>query len=188
MCSSDLVAATVSAAGGTPPYTYLWSTGHVTESATYLNIGEHCVTVTDAAGQSQNSCVSVGHRIQWHQLHQAIAVEDGFEKTSSAGFNAQGISVNELPAGTDGWVEFTADQRQNRILSFKELPHNGFSISDQDYGIFTRPSGELRVRESGVNTVIGFYHPGDRFRLERQGTTLTYYQNEIGRASCRERV
>ncbi len=175
--ADNQVAATVSAAGGTPPYTYLWSTGHVTESATYLNIGEHCVTVTDAAGQSQNSCVSVGHRIQWHQLHQAIAVEDGFEKTSSAGFNAQGISVNELPAGTDGWVEFTADQRQNRILSFKELPHNGFSISDQDYGIFTRPSGELRVRESGVNTVIGFYHPGDRFRLERQGTTLTYYQN-----------
>lgn len=40
---------TVTAIGGTPPYTYLWSTGATTATATGLASGTYSVTVTDAA-------------------------------------------------------------------------------------------------------------------------------------------
>jgi hypothetical protein len=40
--------ATVVASGGTPPYSYLWSDGQTTATATGLSAGIHTVTVTDA--------------------------------------------------------------------------------------------------------------------------------------------
>ncbi len=42
--------ATVSASGGTPPYTYLWDNGETSQMATMLSAGVHTVTVTDANG------------------------------------------------------------------------------------------------------------------------------------------
>ena len=42
--------ATVSVSGSTPPYTYLWGNGQMTDTATGLAAGFHIVTVTDAAG------------------------------------------------------------------------------------------------------------------------------------------
>ncbi|MBN4065712.1 gliding motility-associated C-terminal domain-containing protein, partial [Candidatus Amoebophilus asiaticus] len=46
--------ATVSAIGGTAPYTYAWSNGQTTATATNLSAGSYCVTITDA-----NNCVAV---------------------------------------------------------------------------------------------------------------------------------
>jgi len=38
---------TVQAVGGTPPFTYFWSNGHLGQTHSYLTTGEHKVTVTD---------------------------------------------------------------------------------------------------------------------------------------------
>ncbi len=53
--------ATVSASGGTPPYSYEWSDGQAqsTPTATGLCGGLYCVTVTDALNDSSTICVSV---------------------------------------------------------------------------------------------------------------------------------
>merc|ERR1712127_548771 len=46
--------ATVSAAGGTGPYTYFWSNGETTETVSNLHAGAYMVTATD-----YNECTSV---------------------------------------------------------------------------------------------------------------------------------
>lgn len=51
--------ATVTAAGGTAPYTYLWSNGMTTATATNLQAGSYSVTVTDAKGCTVNASVSI---------------------------------------------------------------------------------------------------------------------------------
>jgi len=49
--------ATVTAGGGTAPYTYLWSNGQTTAAATGLTAGTHSVLVTDATGCSKRATV-----------------------------------------------------------------------------------------------------------------------------------
>ena len=41
---------------GFPPFTYLWSTGELTQSITPSSPGEYCVTLTDATGCEAASC------------------------------------------------------------------------------------------------------------------------------------
>jgi hypothetical protein len=50
--------ASVTAAGGTTPYTYVWSNGATTSSITGLTAGTYTVTLTDAKGCSDN-CTSI---------------------------------------------------------------------------------------------------------------------------------
>ncbi|MHC5113409.1 MAG: DUF7467 domain-containing protein [Planctomycetota bacterium] len=57
ICDGDAAAelcATVT--GGTPPYTYLWSTMETTECIAVDQAGEYCVTVTDASGCTTVAC------------------------------------------------------------------------------------------------------------------------------------
>ena len=49
-CGLNAGTATVTASGGTPGYTYLWSDGQITPIAIGLTAGTYTVTVTDAAG------------------------------------------------------------------------------------------------------------------------------------------
>jgi PKD repeat protein len=49
-CGQSNGSANVTASSGTPGYTYLWSTGATTATASNLPAGGHSVTVTDAAG------------------------------------------------------------------------------------------------------------------------------------------
>ncbi len=51
--------ATVTASGGTSPYTYLWSNGASSSSATNLAAGTYTVTVTDANGCSTTKSVTI---------------------------------------------------------------------------------------------------------------------------------
>ncbi|MDO8969178.1 MAG: SprB repeat-containing protein, partial [Saprospiraceae bacterium] len=46
--------------GGTPGYTYLWSTGELTANAINLNTGTYTVTVTDQNGCTVSSMVTIG--------------------------------------------------------------------------------------------------------------------------------
>ncbi|HEX2899720.1 MAG TPA: T9SS type A sorting domain-containing protein, partial [Bacteroidia bacterium] len=51
--------ATANVTGGTAPYTYLWSNGQTTSTATGLAVGSYSVTVTDASNCTQTGSVTV---------------------------------------------------------------------------------------------------------------------------------
>ena len=55
--------ATAKAAGGTSPYQYAWDNGEMTAKALKLNAGNHVLTVTDAAGCSATSSITVSENI-----------------------------------------------------------------------------------------------------------------------------
>ncbi len=50
---------TVTAGGGTPPYTYLWSNGEVTPTISNLSAGIYCVTITDALACTATTCITI---------------------------------------------------------------------------------------------------------------------------------
>src|SRR6185312_15971885 len=60
-CNQANGSASITAGGGTAPYTYLWSTGAVTTSITNVFPGSYCVTVTDANKCTDSVCVTVGN-------------------------------------------------------------------------------------------------------------------------------
>lgn len=62
-CTSNSGALTVSPVGGLAPYTYTWSNGQSTATASGLTAGTYAVTVTDA-----NGCVALGeYKVGYHQ-------------------------------------------------------------------------------------------------------------------------
>jgi len=48
-----------------------------------------------------------------------------------------------------------------------------------DYGIQLNSANQVYIKESGVSTLIGGYVSGDIFKIERVGTNIYYYQNEV---------
>jgi large repetitive protein len=66
-CGASNGKVTASASGGTPPYSYQWSTGHTTQTVNALYGGTYYVTVTDAAGCSviQQVYVPIGNSNQY---------------------------------------------------------------------------------------------------------------------------
>lgn len=102
--------ATASASGGSGPYTYLWSNGETTATATNLPAGPHSVTVTGANGCTATASVTIGFanngvRIGdyvWYDTDQE-GDQDPIETNG-----VPNITVMLLKAGPDG-VFGTAD-------------------------------------------------------------------------------
>ena len=59
-CSISNGSATANPSGGTPGYTYLWSDGQITQTATGLAGGTYTIIVTDANGCTATTTVNVG--------------------------------------------------------------------------------------------------------------------------------
>ncbi len=82
--------ATVTASGGTAPYSYLWNNGQSTAIATGLSAGTYTVTVTAASGNMAVGTVTI---IQPLQLSLAMTTQNA----TSASANNGSVSVN--PSG-----------------------------------------------------------------------------------------
>jgi gliding motility-associated-like protein len=89
--------ATVTASGGTAPYTYAWApSGGTSATATGLTAGNYSVTITDANGCTATANVTI---TQPTQLTIAVA---GFSATCNGSCNGQGVCIPS--GGTPGYT------------------------------------------------------------------------------------
>jgi len=58
-CNGTLGSVELAVSSGTQPYSYLWSNGQTSSSINQLNVGQYCVTVTDAADCTITDCYTI---------------------------------------------------------------------------------------------------------------------------------
>lgn len=87
-CGQATGQAQVNPSGGTPPYTYLWTTGQTTQTITSLTAGTYAVTVTDANGctRRRNGGVSL--------LNGPVIVLDSLKEVTCPGANNGAVFIS----------------------------------------------------------------------------------------------
>lgn len=121
---------TVSAVGGTQPYTYMWSDSTAQNTATITNLseGNYAVTVTDANGCTQENAISV-----------AQPDEPFFFTSTSANVECPGDTDGEITLTTSGgtpFYEYSIDGGTTWIQSpfFVGLSAGEYTITARDLG------------------------------------------------------
>lgn len=102
--------ATVTAAGATPPYLYLWSNGETNATAVLLGANSYSVTVTD-----NNNCTAVTS-VTIAQPAQLTAVINAFSNISCYGGN-DGFATVTAAGGTPGYTYLWADGQTTTTAS-----------------------------------------------------------------------
>ncbi|MBL0741392.1 RHS repeat-associated core domain-containing protein [Chryseolinea lacunae] len=171
----------VSVSQGTPPYTYLWSSGEATSGITNKVAGTYTVTVSDASGRTGAKTVTLGYKSSWTDLVGGVAVDatNRLTKTGNNAWDAGAASTNVLRADTDGSIEFawTSSMAYEIGLSRRNLDASYTSI---EYSIYVA-NGDITILESGANVSgtgnFGRAAVGDVFRIEKSGPSIKYYHN-----------
>jgi RHS repeat-associated protein len=132
----------------------------------------------DHAGRLLSTTHSIGQPVQWTNLANVQVNGNTITKINTNDWDGGAFSVNQIPADTDGWVEFTADNNTSyRMLGLSDQDVNAH-YSTIDFAMYAYANGDLYVYESGTYIgYIGYYVPGDVLRVERKAGDILYKQN-----------
>ncbi len=116
-CNTGTTTATASQTGGTPSYTYAWSNGQTTATATGLVAGTYTVTVTDAHGCVDQASVTITNPVHtgnnWY-VNNASAAGDVYTTalgndanigTASCPFRTITYAISQAAAGDHIFVD-----------------------------------------------------------------------------------
>jgi PKD repeat protein len=134
------------------------------------------ITIGGAALACSDSCL-----IAWTDLTNSVVEKNGIrlKKTTAApGWDAGAISENYLASGISGWIQMGIKEL-NKLRVFGLASYNTTTaFEDIDYGFQMRSRRTFRVVENGiVKANFGTFTTTDVFRIERNGTTITYLYN-----------
>ncbi|MBI2271082.1 MAG: PKD domain-containing protein [Bacteroidetes bacterium] len=114
--------AAVSISGGTSPYTYLWSNGQTTSSATGLSAGSYSVTTTDFNGCTSTSTVTIS-------LFPSIS--SSASQTNVSCFGGSNGSATVIPSG--GTTPFSYQWNNGQTTtSITNLAASNYSVTTTD--------------------------------------------------------
>ena len=173
--------------GGTSPYTYTWTPGGSNvKDLTNATANSYSVLVNDNATNAITYKYKLGYKTKWTNFISCFLRNDTlFGQTNSpyypyGGLNTS-ISKTTLKAGQDGWVQWVAGPTTFQImLGFIDSAAVGGTglYSDIDYGIYQNGVNFWRI-VGGTQSTFTTVASGDVIRMERVGTTLTYYKNGV---------
>ena len=150
LCNGDSNgSATVTVAGGTLPYTYLWSDGQTTAIATGLSAGTYTVTVTDANGCTSTSGVTINEPTAI--LSGGVTTTDVLCNGSNNGTASVTLSGGTMPYAylwSDGQTTATATGLASGVYSVTVTDANGCTITESGVTI-TQP---VLLESEGVGT------------------------------------
>jgi RHS repeat-associated protein len=116
--------------------------------------------------------------VQWTDLVLNTVIGNYLQKTGSTGWTSGAASVQSLPAGQDGWVEFVASEENTARMIGLSSQNNGVHYNTIDYAIHPRTDKTVGIYEKGtLKKEVGTYSAGDVFRIARVGTAVKYYKN-----------
>jgi len=148
--------ASTNVAGGTAPYTYLWSNGATTASITNVPAGAYMVTVSDNAGCTSSASVTIT------QPSAALSVSIPSGTNVSCFGNATGSAVTSVTGGTAPytylWSNGTATANLSNIVSGNytvTVTDNNGCTSSASVNI-TQPSAALNIGISSSTNVNCF--------------------------------
>jgi len=122
--------------GGTPQYSYAWSSGHMTPAATMLVAGPVSVTVTDANGciaQADGTINQPAPLTFMAVVPDTVCVNAPVTLVAQASGGTGSIAYNWGPLGTGNPVTASFTQSQNVVLSVTD--QNGCATPPQFYPV-----------------------------------------------------
>lgn len=166
-------------AGGTPPYSYLWSTGDTTAVLDSLEAGHYSVVITDLEGSNISQSFEIFNRISWTELVGATSVDDTLSR-SVAG-NSWGTcgarSEQVLQPNTDGvFMHVVHRTDKYYYIGLSNLNPDVWQTTI-DYAFYVA-KGALSIREeAGYFASHGSISIGDTLKVERAGSNIRYFRN-----------
>ncbi|TRX50873.1 RHS repeat-associated core domain-containing protein [Fulvivirga sp. M361] len=116
--------------------------------------------------------------ILWTGLSRVTQSYDTLTKDAVGGWNGGASSVNRLAAGYDGWVSFKSMFTDKALMVGLSRQDMSIAFNSIEYALSLQANGQIVVYEKGVLiNSFGTYQVGDDFRVERNGTQVTYLHN-----------
>lgn len=175
----------VALSGTYEPSNIQWSDGTTGPDIFNKPRGAYTATVTDAlAGHAISRTYNLGYKVIWNNIRNMSVESDNTisKLTSSNAWDAGAMSANQLPANTDGWVEFAANRLgQQRFAIGLSRAHSDPGLTTMDYAIyFDGADGNVLIYESGQNRgTFAHFIEGDVYRIARENGFIKYYRNEV---------
>ncbi|MBQ21650.1 MAG: hypothetical protein CMD31_12920 [Flavobacteriales bacterium] len=173
----------ITPSGGIVPYSYSWTPGgDTTEDLNNLDPGVYTVVVTDSNLNTYEKSFTIGYGVEWIDMIGTDTTGTTVQKTSTAGGWITGAaSRNILKSIEDGWVEYKVqDSNETKVFGLSPYPNTSATLNTVEYGYQIRADGYVYIYELGVPVLQTMqYTIGDVLKIERSGSFINYYQNEI---------
>lgn len=156
----------VTAIGGVPPYTYLWSTGDTSATVNNLPIGTYGVTVTEGGGNTDTAVACIGHVV-------------GLPSAPSICM----VTVDDASMNNVVYWDKTPYPNVDSFIVYRETVSNTFkrigAVSNDSLSMFTDTVRQLYFPFTGDPNVGGY-----RYKLQIRDTcgnysALSLYHNTI---------
>ena len=159
--------------------TFDWPIGNQQQTGSYQFVFK--ATDINDTFSTENVTITVyrfGMPVTWVDLVGVIANGNTITKTAGETWGSGGAASAERIEG-DGGVEFVINQTNTSRMCGLSDSNPDANYNTIDYAVYLYGNGALYVYENGSSRgTFGTYQSGDRFTVERIGSTVVYKKNE----------